>query len=181
MAHADKTVKANVVMAVGVEKLLALSETRDAKGELVRAAQACWAAGLLKGLPLPEQIDLMYRAGSLLERANDPEGRAFELEVCGSLLLIDVSSERNGRAMRRQQMLLEGAEATFESVYGQFLGYFMEAFEAFGMFGGEENQWPNPKLVQVQKALEKFNAASVSAIKASEMAPHPSIKNSVSL
>ena len=66
LSHQDSSVRANVVMAVGLEALVALLEAHEAAGELVKAAQASWTARFAKGLAMATSRDFMFRASDLL-------------------------------------------------------------------------------------------------------------------
>ena len=46
LVHRDTVIKANAATAFGSERLAALAEAREARGDLVRAARATWAASL---------------------------------------------------------------------------------------------------------------------------------------
>ena len=85
MGHVDEAVKMSVGSALGIEKLVTLSEAREAQGMLVRAAEAAWVASLVANLSLPEIQDQQFRAADLLEHADDAAARPFELLVGGSL------------------------------------------------------------------------------------------------
>ena len=83
LTHADRIVLAQTSMAVGLEALSALSEAREAAGDLVGAARAAWAASMHKSIVLRSSIhkNLVYRAADLLERADDKDLVSFEIEV----------------------------------------------------------------------------------------------------
>lgn len=71
MTHQDNPVKSNVAAAVGSVKLTELSETREANGELVRAAHASWLLSLLNTISPNAQKDQFIRTIELLKRADE--------------------------------------------------------------------------------------------------------------
>jgi hypothetical protein len=74
-------VKANVGAAVGFDALCALSEQKEAVGDLVQAAQIAYAAFYYKGTSEAAIVDVLFRAADLLERADDRGVLELELEV----------------------------------------------------------------------------------------------------
>jgi|MDSY01.2.fsa_nt_gb hypothetical protein len=81
ITHKDKIVKANVGAAVGFDALCALSEQKEAVGDLVQAAQIAYAAFYYKGTSEAAIVDVLFRAADLLERADDRGVLELELEV----------------------------------------------------------------------------------------------------
>lgn len=93
MNHPDSMVKTNVAAAVGLERLTALSNAREAEGQLVRAAQASWISSLLDTITPTVRNDMVFKTSDLLERADDETAAVFEKEVLRVALLSEVSSQ----------------------------------------------------------------------------------------
>ena len=104
MTHSDKCIRANVAMAVGLDALDALSEAREAAGELVGAAQVSWTARMLKGIDFSVDYDRLYRTSDLLERADDKDALDFEMKVLN--IAFNLPSSRGtcvlNQSLRRQ-------------------------------------------------------------------------------
>ena len=168
LAHPDNAVKANAAMAVGLDALVALSEVRENEGELVRAAQASWAASRMKGIPKLALNDLVHRAADLLERADDKEILEFEHEVLAAAWLLELGSERSNKATRRAKVLAASSEATFESKWGEAMAAFLDGVTKLGIFGGEGD---------VAAALESIRQFNQIGIEAEKLAENASMRN----
>ena len=136
LAHPDVIIKANLAMAVGLDTLVALSESHEAAGELVRAARISWVASVHKAIYRTAlYVDMVHRTAELLERANDKEALDFELQVCPTAFCVDVGSERQQRVAARQK-LISASVATFESKLAEYQAESMNAMMISGMFTG---------------------------------------------
>ncbi len=90
VSHPDLAVLKNVTRAVGVEKMVGLSEAFEKSGEIVRSARFLWAASLDDGISIPTTVEYLNRAGNLLAKREDDSG-ALELEllVIGKTVILD--------------------------------------------------------------------------------------------
>ena len=168
LTHPDSIVKTNAAMAVGLDALAALSEARESAGELVRAAQASWAASMMKGISQSIFNDLVHRAAELLERADDKEALDFEHEVLATAWYADMGSERSNKASQRQKVLAASSEATFESKVGEALAAYIGGWKEFGIFGGEGD---------IAAGLESMRGAVRNGVKAAELTDNSSWRN----
>ena len=106
LVHPDDIIKAQAAAVVGVDKLTALSEAREAAGDLVGAAEASWAGSLIPGLrSVFLYLDLLFRSQDLLERANDSQAMAFEAEVVRKACYTEIGSPRQMKALQRRQAI----------------------------------------------------------------------------
>lgn len=168
LAHPDNAVKANAAMAVGLDALVALSEVRENEGELVRAAQASWAASRMKGIPMLALNDLVHRAADLLERADDKEILEFEHEVLAAAWFLELGSERANKVSRRSKVLAASSEATFESKWGEMNATGVDCWTKLGIFGGEGD---------VAAALESMRQCNQISIEVEKLAENASMCN----
>ena len=166
IAHPDRIVLGNVTLAVGLDVMRALSGSRETKGELVRAAELSWAASMMKGLPQTTLNDLIHRAADLLERADDREVLALELEVLSMAFKAEMGSPRHLKASNRQRLLAESSKATFESKYSEGLANFNAAMVKDGLFGGESN---------VEAAVEAMRESVRCCVEAGNLSDNPSL------
>ena len=141
LAHPDIVIIANAAMAVGLDTLEALSASREASGELLRAAQTSWAASWIKSIDQAKYSDLIYRAADLLEQGSlqgDPQALRLENEVLSVAFLLDVGSERNIKSQARSKFLGASGKATFASLAALALASFSDAFANMNFFGTVE-------------------------------------------
>ena len=136
LVHPDQAIKANVAMAVGVDGLVVLSNAREAAGELVRAAQASWVASSHKTISAATYIDFIFRTTDLLERADDTEARAFEVEALSVAWHKEIGLARQKKVVKRQ-MELGSSEVTWETQIAISISYISTALITLGVYGGE--------------------------------------------
>ena len=137
IAHADDPIVSNAAMAMGLDTLAALSEARESAGDLVRAAQASWAASMMKEISQEKYFDFVYRSADLLELADDENVRTFESAVLSKAFVCDVGTERNVKSQKRSALLASLGRATFESKTAGAFACITSLFHYFGLFGHE--------------------------------------------
>ena len=169
LVHPDQAIKANVAMAVGVDGLVALSKSREAADELVRAAQASWVACSQRTMSAATYTDLLYRTTDLLERANDTEVRAFELEALSIAFAADMGSARHQRVVKRQTEL-GSSEVTWETQLGVAMTHSTTGMITLGLFGGEGS---------VEGCLQSFRESNQIAFESKHLIVNPSIRSFV--
>ena len=98
LTHRDNVVRSNVAAAVGLEALAALSEAREAAGDVGRGARFLHGEAL-KGMDLGHSTALAYRATDLLERADDAAAADFEARALSWVIF---KWAVRGTAARRQ-------------------------------------------------------------------------------
>ena len=59
LAHPDNAIVANAALGMGLDALALLSAARERAGELEKAAQASWAASMMKGIEQGNYNDLV--------------------------------------------------------------------------------------------------------------------------
>ena len=169
ITHPDRVVMGNVSVAVGLHRMTALSETREAAGELVRAAQASWASSMMKGLPQATLNDLVHHSAELLERADDSDIVEFELEVLALACIHDFGSPRNLKVVSRQRALAKvPGLGTHESKLAEALTHLSDVLVRMGLFGAERN---------LEAALESVREMARLFVEAGNLSDNPSIQN----
>ena len=132
ITHQDDVVKANVAMAVGADFLLALSTARENAGELVRAAEASWAARFA----IDDRAGhdrIIYRTAELLETADCAEAWKFECLVLATCVLSTTDLPRAGKCRSRYTFLVSSMGEAAPPIAKMFLAL-NEASAKFNMF-----------------------------------------------
>ena len=130
LSHPDVMVAANVTMAVGMEKLSALSKSHELAGELVQAARLSFLATRRRHLDAKEVTDLTHRSVALLERADDLTVQAFEEGVLMQAFLCEPTSDRQRKAMDRVKVLASSRPASGYLKYLESLTYYTDYADA---------------------------------------------------
>ena len=174
-------IAASAANAVGHENLKALSTGKAAAGELVLAARVAWATRLVRNISAHVRVDLMFRAAELLESANDPSSAKFETEVLEKAVWVDVITERNIKAQRRYEALLEvagGGGTPFEAKWKESMDAWIEGFMAWAFFmkpGGAPLADVRTGNFQMRDSIRTHSVA------ASKLTDEPCLANSVVL
>ena len=131
ITHEDTTIRGNAATAVGVDALVAISAAREAAGELVRAAQASWAASNARFIDPSRHCSLVWRAIEILQHADNEQADEFELEITmyAQSNIVDAFSPENTELLKRGKVLAErSCAATYDSclpgvAFAQIAGY----------------------------------------------------------
>ena len=115
-----------------VDPLIALSEEREAAGELVRAAYASAATYYIKGISSALRNDQLFRAQDLLARADDKNALEFEQGVLNYITVSEPGTERYLKAMERGKNLGSGEVQTASSLLMEGMGYYGQGFTELG-------------------------------------------------
>ena len=135
--HPDTAVKAQVVLAVGVERIAALSETWEVAGELSHAAHAAWCAAQGR-MPTADHVEILFRCASLLpERVGDGSIEALEMEILNRVSIVDQGSDRHAKVIERRGRLLASKGETFESYWATSSQILFESLRDFNWYGND--------------------------------------------
>ena len=74
----DDIVKGNLALAIGVDALSTMSQSKEAAGDLNGAAELLYAAQFLRSINPAVRQDLLFKSSEVLERADDES--CFQLE-----------------------------------------------------------------------------------------------------
>ena len=173
IVHTDTAVVSNAAGAVGLDAVMALSKAREGAGELVRAAEASWAASLMKDIDMMTLNDLVFRTADLLESANDQRAAQFECRVLAVAFICDIGTPRNSKAQAHMKelgaSLRKAGKATFESNTGEALAtYEVETIANSATTGHERN---------LEASLAGVIEHNRLYIEASRLTDNPSLKN----
>ena len=101
----DEVVRRNITEALGVKRLLELSNERVAKGDSVGAAKVLWAVlSSIKDKQSEFYLDTVFTIADFLQRADNPEVLNFEMKVLN--IAFNLPSSRGtcvlNQSLRRQ-------------------------------------------------------------------------------
>ena len=120
-----------------------LSKQYETKGNLGEAAQVAWCASLGR-VSQKDAIELIYRAASILEHANDLTHFNLEIDVLNKAFSQDAGSTRHSAAMRRLETVThlgnKNGLTTLQSKMGELCVNFTDMLEALGIFGLDKAQ-----------------------------------------
>jgi hypothetical protein len=160
-------VRSNVAAAVGLEALAALSEAREAAGDVVGAAHVSFTASKLKGMDLGHSTALAYRATDLLERADDAAAADFEARALSWVIFKDMGSERNRRAKARSKKLK--SEGSFSGKMTEGLQAYDDIMVRAGCMGEDKDD--------IHGALDSALETGRLWVEASGLTDHPFLRS----
>ena len=180
--HQDRAILEAVAIAMGRERIDAVSSAWEADGDFGGAAKLCWIGHMLRArgvFGMSEEIDYIFRAAELLVSADSDELVVLELEVLHKATYYEQGTERSNKAKARLKELAAAQPATFESKISECMASWINAFAPMGMMGDLDPRfkgrhiYPNPTSEHLDESLDAALACSQTFMEASALTDDP--------